>query len=519
MVRIARVVETLKGRPKKQKVLVGTLCGLLLITAWYFLTNGAQENAETTTLPPVVTVATISSLQNVSGAQFLGTVRSVSEADLQTDRGGQVTSVRVKAGDFVQAGTVIATFENAAEQASVLQARGVYEAAQAASAQSTVGVAEATTALSTAEKNALTTVASVYNSTAGLVKTTIDAYFANPKSPLPGLRINGYGETQNINAARVSIEKMLQRWQQEVSSQQTTTSVAMALAAADQNTQTVLLLVEQLLTALSKANESGAAEEAERKARIESLTSARTTLLGLQSSVQSATTNIDNAREALKRATINSNTTNGPSASNAQLTQALGALRAAQANLEKTIVRSPITGTVAVLRVKTGEYIAPATPVARIVGGQGQEVSVFIGDRDRTQFVVGAPVTIANTATGSVVNIAPAIDPLTQKIEVKIAVLEPTLVNGDTVTVTLAGSASTTTPNTRLEIPITAVKFTDTAGSIFTVENNKLKSVPVELGAINGELVVVTKGISAATEFVVDARGKTEGEEVVVNRN
>jgi len=53
---------------------------------------------------------------------LVGTVRAVSEAQIQAERGGRVTSVRVKAGDFISAGTIIATLENASEYASLLQA-------------------------------------------------------------------------------------------------------------------------------------------------------------------------------------------------------------------------------------------------------------------------------------------------------------------------------------------------------------------------------------------------------------
>jgi hypothetical protein len=115
------------------------------------------------------------------------------------------------------------------------------------------------------------------------------------------------------------------------------------------------------------------------------------------------------------------------------------------------------------------------------------------------------------------VNIAPAIDSLTQKTEIKVAITGTDLVNGDTVSVALG----TTTPrmNTTIQVPITALKFTDTAGSIFVVENDRLKQVPVEVGAISGSLVTIENGLDATTEFVLDARGRVVDEQVTVVRD
>jgi multidrug efflux pump subunit AcrA (membrane-fusion protein) len=73
--------------------------------------------------------------------------------------------------------------------------------------------------------------------------------------------------------------------------------------------------------------------------------------------------------------------------------------------------------------------------------------------------------------------------------------------------------------DTPITIPITAIKFTDTTGSVFVVENEKLVARPVVLGTVSGSMVTVLEGIDATTPFVVDARGKTAGESVLVITN
>ncbi len=511
---LGEIIRFFRSPWTPKKILVSLL--VLAVIAGAFFLRGDDTEEQSTALVPTVRVATVHDLASDDVAQFVGTVRSVSEVDLQSERGGRVTAVRVKAGDTIGAGTVIATLENASEQAAVLQAQGAYQAALAARNQGTVGVREAETALSTTKGTVATTLASAYNTVSGIVRSDIDTYFSNPESSVPGLRISGYGATTQIVANRAALNSTLATWQQQVAALTLTSDLSAAIVAADTQTGTVVSLVDALLTALNRDTSAIGTAEEERKARIASLTAIRGQLLSLQANLRTTQSGLKTAEDALERARINASGSNGPSATDAQVTQALGSLRAAQANLEKTIVRSPIAGTVAVLRVKTGDFLSPQTPVARITGGKGLEISIFVGDRDRNRFTVGDEVRIGANATGTVVNIAPAIDPLTQKVEVKIASGDATLVNGDTVSVALASSATTT--EAKLEVPITAVKFTDTAGSVFVVEGNALKAIPVEVGTINGSRVEIRSGITAETEFVVDARGKTDGEVVEVVR-
>lgn len=479
--------------------------------------GGAPDEEPAAARVTEVRVGTVSGLTAANTATFVGTVRAVSEADIQTDRGGRVTSVRVAAGATVAPGTIIATLENASEQASVLQAQGAYQAALAAARQSTQGVAEANSALESANRNAITAVSTAYNSTTGLVQTEIDTYFSNANSSFPGLRINGYGATQTIVAARVSLENTLTKWRTANTALTTTSNLDQAVEDSRRYVGEVIALTDSLIAAITRDDEGGSAGDAARAAQIDKLTAARGSLLGVQSSLQGTLSSLDAARDAKTRAEINASNNSGASASDAQITQALGSLRAAQANLEKTILRTPIGGVVEVLRIKTGDFLTPQTSIARVAGAQGLEVSIFAGENDRNLFAVGDTVTISETATGTVVNIAPAIDSLTQKTEIKVAINGMDLVNGDTVSVSLG----TTTPrvNTTIQVPITALKFTDIAGSIFVVENDRLKQVSVEVGAISGSLVTIKSGLDATTEFVLDARGRVVDEQVTVVRD
>src|SRR3989338_7504424 len=90
---------------------------------------------DTAFLGRTVSVARVLDLSaNAIPLPLLGTVTSRSEATIRAEIGGKIIAVYQKLGDYVGAGTVIAEFENAGERASVLQAEGAYEAANAGKA-------------------------------------------------------------------------------------------------------------------------------------------------------------------------------------------------------------------------------------------------------------------------------------------------------------------------------------------------------------------------------------------------
>jgi multidrug efflux pump subunit AcrA (membrane-fusion protein) len=117
--------------------------------------------------------------------------------------------------------------------------------------------------------------------------------------------------------------------------------------------------------------------------------------------------------------------------------------------------------------------------------------------------------------------IAPALDPTTGKIQVKVSPTQSqtSLVDGSTVTVTLdrASSGAKAAAKNTLSIPIAAAKITPQGPVVFTVASSTLVSHPVTFGNILGGQVEITAGLTADMDIVVDARGLSEGQVVVVD--
>ena len=201
----------------------------------------------------------------------------------------------------------------------------------------------------------------------------------------------------------------------------------------------------------------------------------------------------------------------------AAVKQAQGGLAAARANLEKSIIRAPISGTVNSFSLKRGDYVQMTSPVLTVANNSSLEVVTYISENDAREVSVAQPVTIEQ-ASGVVTRIAPALDPVTKKIEVRIGVNNPKgLINGQSVLVSIVRTRAVSGGTDRITIPIAAVKVEAERTTVFTMNVDVLVAHEVTLGALLGERVVISGGLTPDMRIVVDARGLREGEKVQVN--
>ena len=469
----------------------------------------AQKNSAA--VVKVTTSRTYTSNQSLS---LIGNVRAFSEAKITTENAGRVVSVSANLGDTVRAGQILATLENASERASVLQAEGAYEAAVASAAQTDIGVDEANTDLLNAQSGAVSAIQSAYNTTNGIVLNSIDDFFANPNTRVPGLRIDGRGLTASLNAERVEYQTILPVWQNKANTISESSDLETELAYAKSIVRRTTAFIDSFINVFNQQSNNSRYTDEDLQVFTTEFTVLRATLIGTQATIDNSLTSLRSAKESLSRATI-AGTGGITSSADAQVKQALGSLRAAQANLEKTILRTPISGTINSLSLRTGDFVGSFQEVAIVANNGALEIITFISDNERELLTVGDSVTIENQYEGIVTEIAPAIDSTTRKTEVRIATEGSDISNGDTVRITKKVEQ---TENTQVSVPLSAVKFEIEDGSIFTVENGILIQNAVKLGIIRGSSVEITEGLGADDTFVVDARGLRVGSEVVISQ-
>ena len=506
--------------PQSTRAKVFRIGGLFLVLAVLFVLLTGDDTTTDVAEPslPSVTLATVGNLGSESTFSVVGTVRAISEAKLQAEAGGRITTVNAKIGDRVTAGSILGSIENGSERAQLLQAEAGYESALASAAVSEISVGDAESALLSAENNAVTTYRNAYISVHDITLDTVDVFFGNPDSPTPGVRISSEGKSDYLNTSRYAFGKTLTLWQKESTAITAESNLDAALRDAEERTQELIGILDALVYAVSKADNSDVLNDKLVSEYMGGLNSARTSLNGTLSSLANAQTALTNARENVRRAQIGSTENPTASLANAQVKQALGGLRSAQVNYEKTLVRTPISGVVNALNITQGEYIGIGAQTAIIANNGSLEISTALGEKDLARVHIGDVVSVNNTATGTITQIAPAIDPATGKSEVKISVDESlSLKNGSTVSVIF--SENTKKESTVIVVPLKAIKMLASGSVVFGVsDTNTLEAYPVTLGAILGDSVEVTEGITRENRIITDARGRKEGDLVSVTK-
>jgi multidrug efflux pump subunit AcrA (membrane-fusion protein) len=515
------------------------IVGLLILTTLGRTLFRTTSTDEVKKLPRAVTLSSVSDLSaNTSRISLLGTVTSVNEATIRAESGGQLRVVYKKLGDYVTAGQIIAEFENSAERASVTSSEGSYEQAKAGRDIARINKGSSDTTLSDTKTSAVNTINSTYNTMDDAIRVKSNPLFSNPDNAQAELLLTVPDQalTIKIKNERVALETVLTSRSTRNMTLTRDADLVTELNLLEGETKQVKTYLDDVALALSKSLPNGTFSQASLDGFKINITAARSQISGSLSSIVGSRSALNGSLTSSAIAQTNYSDTVGgatSASSDAQVKSALGNYQASLARLEKTIVRSPLSGTLNSLSITTGDYIAPYTEIGVVSNNGALEVVAYGTEEDMRQLTVGAKVSIGETASGVVTKVATALDPRTKKIEVRIGITSgtQTLVNGESVRVNiarpvaLAQSALQTKKLTdsKIEIPISALKITPQGSFVFTVDESTstpnqgtLVSHKVTEGALLGDKIQIIEGVTPDMILVTDVRGLQAGKTVTI---
>lgn len=188
-------------------------------------------------------------------------------------------------------------------------------------------------------------------------------------------------------------------------------------------------------------------------------------------------------------------------------------LKRARVALEKSTLRSPVAGVLDRLLVDRGEYVSEGTPVALVVQVDRLKVLVEVPEKDVPFLKSGDRVEVlpaaiqgpaAEERSGDLIHLAYKADPVTRTYLAKVAVdnrsgeLRPgMIVRVGLVRRNLEGV---------IAIPLYAVMDRAGAKVVFVEEDGIARMRPVTLGAVVGDRVVVTAGLSRDENLIVQGQ-------------
>jgi len=96
-----------------------------------------------------------------------------------------------------------------------------------------------------------------------------------------------------------------------------------------------------------------------------------------------------------------------------------------------SVATAPISGTIVALPAQIGMTVSPAVPLARISGGGGLEIKLYVAERFISKMAMNLPCMVTLDAwpgevfQGSISEVAPTVDPTSRTMEVRVTVRNP----------------------------------------------------------------------------------------------
>jgi HlyD family secretion protein len=198
---------------------------------------------------------------------------------------------------------------------------------------------------------------------------------------------------------------------------------------------------------------------------------------------------------------------NGTTNAQAQLEKARLTYDIAKAQLEYTVVRAPIGGTIATKDIKVGQYVSASTTVATLVDLSALVVETNVPEANINRLKVGdqvavsVPAIAAQAIVGKISAIAPAVDSTTLNYPVRIRVSneQNQLKSGMFATVDLTLNRAEQV----LAVPLAAVGEESQRKYVFAVKHGIAVKKNIKTGLNDNEMVQVTEGLSENEVVVV----------------
>jgi HlyD family secretion protein len=441
-----------------------------------------------------------------------GTVAAANAIDLSFQTNGQVAYAGPAVGTHVGAGTTLASLSGADLNAQLEQAKAGLAAQQAqlASLQAgatpqTVGLSQtavtnAQNALAQAKQNIIQAARDANVKSDVAIYNGVDQFFNNPHSSTPILTISSNNSQLVISAqsGRVAMESTLAAWQSFMAALPTDTNsidIASLESETSNNLSQVGVYLDQIISLLASATPSNSVNSTALQSYQANIAAARGNISAAVSALNTAETAEQSAISGLATAQAQLTVTQAPPTSNAVAAQQ-AAVAAAQANvdlaeaqLNKTVIAAPISGTITVNNVHIGETASVGVPVVSMISDTKFQMDVYVSDADVAKIKVGD---VANVALDAYQSSAPfpahviSVDPAatmtggvsSYKVTVQFDNNDPRIQAG------MTGSANITTQTDAsvLSIPTSAIITQGTSTFALIQSSSGDKQVPVTTG-------------------------------------
>lgn len=519
-------------------LLVGVLFALVGAVASFKGRQAAIGSDQTPDIPKVE-MEDVSSFSKGSGDISVGgIVESMEQVDIRSLVASPVESVKVKIGDTVSEGQTIVTLKNADISATLAQAKAGYSAAAARLAEIKAGARpedlaiarldaqKAQSDLGVLYSQAATSLADAAGKIDGILRVQISDMFINGDSEEARLSFtvsNASDAELRAKVGRIQAGVNLKDFFDAINAFREAPDAAGvdgAFAKGDAVLGNVRATLDALMISLQNAPQLSPATATSYKTLVNaarsSATAAATAITTQKQSILAQNALIVRTHNLL-RIKEEGATQEQILAAQSAVDQAAAAVAAASAAYDKTILKAPISGKISSVSLRVGDLATLGGPIATIINTRGLKVRAFVSASDVQSLRIGDSVSLASGTAATVGMISPGIDPVTKKAEITILIPDANSKNvvvGQYIEGKIS-PASALQPASSYLLPLTAIKVAEGKYSVYTVEGGRVKEIPVTAGAVQGEQVQITGGLTEGMKIISAIRQLRPGDEVI----
>ena len=183
----------------------------------------------------------------------------------------------------------------------------------------------------------------------------------------------------------------------------------------------------------------------------------------------------------------------------------------AEVRLQDRVVAAPFAGLVTRREVELGQTVNPGDPLVGLADVNPLEVRLFLPERVVQDLAVGQPVEIrpdvdaGGPLPGSVLRIAPSVDPATSTVKVTLRVADG---GGSTRVGSFVRARITTDVHKDcVAVPKRALVSEAGAAYLFVAEADSARRVPVVTGYADDDFVEITEGVAPGQAVITVGQG------------
>jgi RND family efflux transporter MFP subunit len=167
---------------------------------------------------------------------------------------------------------------------------------------------------------------------------------------------------------------------------------------------------------------------------------------------------------------------------------------------------SDVDGVVTEVDAEVGQVVSPGTPVVRVAKAGEKEIVIGLPEdkvetlrrvRDVQVRLWADPKKLV---AGKIREISPVADPSTRTYTVKVSIPDSLAEAKLGMTAVVQFASKTATP--QIKVPLTALFYEKAATSVWVVEGGAVKLVPVSIGGVAGNEIILASGVTSGQTVV-----------------